>query len=337
MNKPWIRRPRRIRGRLLLAGLLSVGFAVSVGPAMGMLHQDPTPRTATHTVPVGDNDLPVSSSSAGSSLAQVRPVAYAVPASAGYAQAVALPAAEVRRHPADPGIPTPTVRAPRSPGSGGVNVDIDGGTAGRTQVVQVIILMTVLSVAPALLLMCTSFTKIAVVLSLTRNALGTPTIPPNQVLAGLALFLSLFVMSPVLTQMNDQGVQPYLNNKIELNTAVDRGGEPLRLFMANHTGDTELQTMIKMSKSPQPKNKKDTDFKTLIPAFILTELKSAFIIGFVVFIPFLIIDLVVSSVLMSMGMMMLPPVMISLPFKLLLFVMVDGWSLITTALVTSYR
>jgi flagellar biosynthesis protein FliP len=144
-------------------------------------------------------------------------------------------------------------------------------------------------------------------------------------------------MSPVISQMNELGVQPYVNNQINEQQALEKGGEPLRLFMADHTGDMELQTMIKMSKSEQPKNKRDTSFTTLIPAFILSELKSAFIIGFVVFIPFLVIDLVVSSVLMSMGMMMLPPVMISLPFKLLLFVMVDGWSLITTALVTSYR
>ncbi|QQS02820.1 MAG: flagellar type III secretion system pore protein FliP [Austwickia sp.] len=241
----------------------------------------------------------------------------------------AVPAAPAA--PAAPGVPTPTV------GPGGVGVTVDSGTAGRNQVIQIIILMTVLSIAPSLLLLCTSFTKIAVVLSLTRNALGTPTIPPNQVLAGLALFLSLFVMSPVISQMNELGVQPYVNNQINEQQALEKGGEPLRLFMADHTGDMELQTMIKMSKSEQPKNKRDTSFTTLIPAFILSELKSAFIIGFVVFIPFLVIDLVVSSVLMSMGMMMLPPVMISLPFKLLLFVMVDGWSLITTALVTSYR
>ncbi|GAB77771.1 flagellar biosynthetic protein FliP [Austwickia chelonae NBRC 105200] len=234
--------------------------------------------------------------------------------------------------------PDPVVPTPSPPGRPGeVKVSVDGGAAGRNQVVQIILLMTILSVAPSLLLLCTSFTKIAVVLSLTRNALGTPTIPPNQVLAGLALFLSLFVMSPVLTQMNEKGLQPYLNNQVELNVAVERGGEPLKLFMAEHTGDMELQTMIKMSRSEQPKNKKDTDFKTLIPAFVLSELKSAFIIGFVIFIPFLVIDLVVGSVLMSMGMMMLPPVMISLPFKLLLFVMVDGWSLVTTALITSYR
>ncbi|WP_116116300.1 flagellar type III secretion system pore protein FliP [Austwickia chelonae] len=233
----------------------------------------------------------------------------------------------------DPVVPTPT--PPARPGE--VKVSVDGGAAGRNQVVQIILLMTILSVAPSVLLLCTSFAKIAVVLSLTRNALGTPTIPPNQVLAGLALFLSLFVMSPVLSQMNEKGLQPYLNNQIELNVAVERGGEPLKLFMAEHTGDMELQTMIKMSRSEQPKNKADTDFKTLIPAFVLSELKSAFIIGFVIFIPFLVIDLVVGSVLMSMGMMMLPPVMISLPFKLLLFVMVDGWSLITTTLITSYR
>ncbi|HYO84955.1 MAG TPA: flagellar type III secretion system pore protein FliP [Dermatophilaceae bacterium] len=229
----------------------------------------------------------------------------------------------------------PTPSPPSPPGS--VSVEVNGGTGARSQAVNIIVLLTVMSIAPALLLLTTSFTKIAVVLSLTRNALGTPTIPPNQVLAGLALFLSIFVMSPVLSQVNEQGIQPYLKGTISEAQAFERAAAPLRVFMLKQTGKTELQTMIKLSKEKQPATEKDVSLATLIPAFILSELKAAFIIGFVVFVPFLVIDLVVSSTLMSMGMIMLPPIMISLPFKILLFVMVDGWSLIATSLVTSYH
>ncbi len=233
---------------------------------------------------------------------------------------------------AAPGDPTP----PAAPGIPAISVEV-GGTGGATQSVMIIAMLTVLSVAPALLLLTTSFTKIAVVLALTRQALGTPTIPPNQVLAGLALFLSVFVMSPVLSQSWNDGVQPFMEGKITNNTvALESAYAPLRDFMIAHTGKEELQTMVALSNQPQPADKTDVPAATLIPAFVLSELKSAFIIGFVIFIPFLIIDLVVASILMSMGMMMLPPIMISLPFKLLLFIMVNGWSLITSALVTSY-
>lgn len=236
--------------------------------------------------------------------------------------------------------PSPPVN-PLDPSAPGIAVQLGGGSPGSgvTQSVTIIALMTVLSVAPALLLLTTSFTKIAVVLALTRQALGTPTIPPNQVLAGMALFLSLFVMGPVLGQSWNEGVQPFLQNSTSTSyeVALERTYAPLRGFMLEHTGKVELQTMIALSDSPQPQDETKVSATTLIPAFVLSELKTAFIIGFVIFIPFLIIDLVVASVLMSMGMMMLPPIMISLPFKLLLFIMVDGWALITTALVTSYR
>jgi len=221
--------------------------------------------------------------------------------------------------------------------SGNVSVNLDPGIGKPSQTVSIILLLTVLSIAPALLMLTTAFTKIIVVLSLTRNALGTPTIPPNQVLAGLALFLSLFIMAPVLTQMNDQALQPYLKGTISQSQAFEKGAAPLRTFMLKETRKTELSTMITLSKGKRPAKAADVPLTTLIPAFVLSELKSAFIIGFVIFIPFLVIDLVVSSSLMSMGMMMLPPVMISLPFKLLLFVMVDGWDMIAKALVTSYH
>ena len=236
-----------------------------------------------------------------------------------------------------PAVPTPSPGTTSSPSSGNVSVNLGPGLGKPNQTISIILLLTVLSIAPALLMLCTSFTKVIVVLSLTRNALGTPSIPPNQVLAGLALFLSLFIMAPVLSQMNDQAIQPYLKGTISQSQAYDRGVAPLRTFMLKETRKPELATMIALSKSARPAKPEDVPLTTLIPAFVLSELQSAFIIGFVIFIPFLVIDLVVSSSLMSMGMMMLPPVMISLPFKLLLFVMVDGWDLISKALVSSYH
>ena len=258
--------------------------------------------------------------------------------SASAAQAAPVPAASRVALAAAPAAPSPSP-SPKA-GTGSVRVDLNNVGSKPSQPIVIILLLTLLSVAPALLVLCTSFTKIIVVLSLTRNALGTPTIPPNQVLAGLALFLSLFVMSPVLSQMNDKGVQPYLKGEKTQSQAAKDGVQPLRAFMLKQTRAPELSNMVEMSSkmndTEKPKKPEDVPLSTLIPAFILSELKSAFIIGFVVFIPFLIIDLVVSSSLMSMGMMMLPPVLISQPFKLLLFVMIDGWDLITRALVSSY-
>ena len=234
-------------------------------------------------------------------------------------------------------VPAVVVPKPTPTSTGGVSVEVDPSLGKPSQTISIILLLTVLSVAPAILVLCTSFTKIIVVLSLTRNALGTTTIPPNQVLAGLALFLSLFIMSPVLSDMNDSGVQPYLKGEISQTQAFEAGVQPLRDFMMKQTRPAELATMVKLSEQAAPATPADVELTTLVPAFVLSELKSAFIIGFVVFVPFLVIDVVVSSVLMSMGMMMLPPALISLPFKLLLFVMVDGWSLIATALVQSYH
>lgn len=248
------------------------------------------------------------------------------------AAALLLGAGSAHAAPMAPQPPTP----PTPPDTPSINIDIGGGSQPRTLSISIILLMTVLSVAPSILLMMTSFTKIAVVLALTRQAIGTPTIPPNQVIAGLALFLSLFVMTPVLTASWEAGVQPYLDGDLTQIAALQSAGAPIREFMLNHTGETELRTMVELSGQAAPETRADTTFTTLIPAFVISELKSAFTIGFVIYIPFLIIDLVVASILMSMGMMMLPPVMISLPFKLLLFVMVDGWGIITTALVTTY-
>jgi flagellar biosynthetic protein FliP len=222
--------------------------------------------------------------------------------------------------------PTPPTdpAAPADPGAGEVSVAINGVNGTPSSSIVVLIGITLLSVAPSLLLMMTGFTKIFVVLSLTRNALGLTTVPPNQVIAGLALFLS---------DVNTEAVQPYLDGSMDFTTALDAGSGPLREYMLGHTREADLALITRAADQPNPEDAASVPMLTLIPAFMLSELRSAFIIGFVIFVPFLVIDLVVSSVLMSMGMMMLPPVMVSLPFKLLLFVLVDGWGLIVTALV----
>jgi flagellar biosynthetic protein FliP len=243
------------------------------------------------------------------------------------------------RSAAGPGTPNApdTPSGPKGPGrtaDPSVTVSVPGQSS---RVVQVILLLTVLGVAPAVLLMCTSFTKIVVVLSLTRSALGTPSIPPNQVLVGLAMFLSLFVMGPTLDAMQTKGVTPYTNGTKTATQAYRDASTPLRGFMLKHTRDEDLALMTKAAGKAPPKDRATVDLRTLIPAFVLSELRGAFIIGFVVFMPFLVIDIVVSAILMSLGMVMLPPSLVSLPFKLLLFVLVDGWSLIVTTLLGTYR
>ena len=234
--------------------------------------------------------------------------------------------------------PTPPTdpSAPVAPSGDTVSVAINGVNGTPSSSIVVLIAITLLSVAPSLLLMTTSFTKIFVVLSMTRNALGLQGVPPNQVLAGLALFLSLFVMAPVMSDVNTNGIQPYLHGQATFSQAVSAGEKPLSTFMVSHTRQEDIALVTRAAGKDNPKNEADVPFTTLAPAFMLSELRSAFIMGFVIFVPFLVIDLVVSSALMSMGMMMLPPVMVSLPFKLLLFVLVDGWGLVITALVGSY-
>ncbi len=212
-----------------------------------------------------------------------------------------------------------------------------GDGANPSQSVLIIILLTLLSLAPSVLILLTSFTRIAIVLSLVRNALGLQSIPPNQVIVGLALFLSLFVMRPTIEKINADALQPLLKNEISQTDAYRAALQPLREFMLKQTGTRELKMMMAISKEEKPSTPKDVSNATLIPAFILSELRIAFIIGFVIFIPFLVIDLVVSSSLMSMGMMMLPPVVISLPFKLLLFVLLDGWSVVVRSLIESFN
>jgi len=244
----------------------------------------------------------------------------------------ALCLVSVRAAIAVPTDPTP----PSDPTSPSVSIDIDGTTASPSTTLMILAATTVLSVAPSLILMLTSFTKIFVVLSLARNALGLQGVPPNQVLAGLALFLSLFIMEPVLSDINDAAIQPYLSGALSFSQALTAAVGPLHDFMTAHTRQEDIALLTRAAGRPNPVGPADVALSTLVPAFMLSELRAAFIIGFVIYVPFLVIDLVVASILMSMGMMMLPPVMISLPFKILLFVMVDGWSLIVTNLVSSY-
>ncbi|MBS0248492.1 MAG: flagellar type III secretion system pore protein FliP [Proteobacteria bacterium] len=204
------------------------------------------------------------------------------------------------------------------------------------RVIQMIALLTVLSLAPSILVMMTSFTRIVVVLSLLRTALGTATAPPNAVIMSLALFLTAFVMGPTLQQAYDTAIQPLVANQITAEQAFERGAVPLRAFMEKNVREKDLKLFIDMTKQPPPATPDQLSLRVLIPAFMISELKRAFEIGFLLFIPFLIIDLVVASVLMSMGMMMLPPVVVSLPFKLIFFVLVDGWSLVAGSLIQSY-
>ncbi|MBI5893160.1 MAG: flagellar type III secretion system pore protein FliP [Deltaproteobacteria bacterium] len=218
-----------------------------------------------------------------------------------------------------------------------MSLQIGGSADTMSTTIQILLLMTVLTLAPAILIMMTSFTRLIIVFSFLRQALGTQQVPPNQILIGLALFMTLFIMSPVLNQINETALKPYLANEIKQDDAFNKGIQPLRSFMLKQVREKDLALFIELSKSPRPKTPADIPTQVLIPAFIISELKTAFQIGFLIYIPFLVIDMVVSSVLMSMGMMMLPPVMVSLPFKLLIFVMVDGWYLIVGSLVKSFH
>jgi flagellar biosynthesis protein FliP len=201
---------------------------------------------------------------------------------------------------------------------------------------QLLIVLTVLSVVPAILLLATSFTRIIVVLSLLRSAIGIPQLPPNQVLLGLALFLTMFIMGPVWARINASALQPYLAGTIPVETAIAEGAKPLREFMLGQTSESDLQVFLELSDGPRPKTAADVPTEVLLPAFVMSELRTAFTMGFLLFIPFLVIDLVVASALMSMGMVMVSPTQIALPFKLLLFVLVDGWVLIVQSLVKSF-
>lgn len=202
---------------------------------------------------------------------------------------------------------------------------------------QVLFLVTILALAPSILIMVTSFVRIVIVMSFLRRALGTQTMPPDQIMVGLSLFLTLFIMMPVFTEINDRAIQPYLAQEIQFNEALGRAGKPVRNFMLRQVNEKDVALFVRISKMQSPRNIDDLPYEVIIPAFITSELKTGFIIGFILFIPFLVIDMIVASVLLSMGMMMLPPVMISMPFKIVLFVLVDGWHLIIRQMVTSFR
>ncbi len=217
-----------------------------------------------------------------------------------------------------------------------LSVDSSNKPKDLSVTLQIIFLMTILSLAPAILIMLTSFTRIIIIFHFIRQALGTQQIPPNQVLIGLALFLTFMIMSPTWNQVNEQALQPYLEQKITQQEAFDKALIPVREFLFKHTREKDLGLFVKLIKDEKPAGPEAVSTLSLIPAFVLSELRVAFQIGFILYIPFLIIDMVVASVLMSMGMMMLPPMMVSLPFKLLLFVLVDGWYLLVNSMVNSF-
>ena len=220
----------------------------------------------------------------------------------------------------------------------GINISIDSATSPQqvSTTLQIVFLLTVLTMAPAILIMTTSFTRFVIVLSFLRQAIGTPTAPSNQVVIGLALFLSLFVMMPVWEEVNTTALEPYLEEAISQEEFMSRAALPIKRFMGNFTREKDLALFIRIAKIERPKNIDEVPIWVMIPAFVISELKAAFQIGFLLYVPFLVIDMVVASILMAMGMMMMPPVMISLPFKLMLFVLVDGWHLILGSMVKSF-
>lgn len=228
---------------------------------------------------------------------------------------------------ADPALSAPGVT---------LTVDPQGSPKQVTSGVQLLVLLTVLSLAPAILILATSFTRIVIVLSMLRSAIGTPSIPPNQVIIGLSLLLTFFIMAPVYQKIDETAIQPYLRQEVDQQTAFKMAVQPVREFMFKQTREKDIQLFLELSHQERPRSLEDIPTTALFPAFVISELRTAFTMGFVIFVPFLVIDLVVSSVLLSMGMMMLPPSLVSLPFKLLLFVMVDGWYLITRSLALSF-
>ena len=237
--------------------------------------------------------------------------------------------------PATPVVEGP-VTVPTVPDVPTVQIDLDDDS-GVTRSVAILLLLTVGAMLPGLLLVMTSFTRYVIVLGITKNALGLQTIPPTQVLIGIALFLTIFTMGPTLSEVNERAIQPLMAGEIEAQEALETGFGPFRDYMLSHTSDDDLRLFMGLADTGIPENRQETPASVLVPAYVVSELRTAFLIGFMVFVPFLVIDLVVSAVLMSLGMMMLPPVFVSLPLKLLLFVLVDGWSLIIQSLVKSVQ
>ena len=220
----------------------------------------------------------------------------------------------------------------------GVTLTVDAAGKPRevSTGIQLMVILSVLTLAPTIIIMATSFTRIVVVLSLLKNALGAPSVPPAQVLTGLALLLTFFVMAPIYNKINEQAIKPYMDGKVEEEEAFNSAMKPLREFMFSQTREKDIALFLDLNKQPKPKTLEDIPTIVLLPAFVINELRIAFTMGFVIYVPFLVIDIVISSLLLAMGMMMLPPTVVSLPFKLLLFVMVDGWFLITRSLALSF-
>jgi flagellar biosynthetic protein FliP len=230
----------------------------------------------------------------------------------------------------------PQIAAAAAPGIPALTVQGPNGEQSYSLTLQILLLMTAVTLLPSILLMMTAFTRIVIVLAILRQALGAGQAPPNQVLIGLSLFLTFFVMSPVIGEINTQAVQPYMEGTIETTEALSRGAGPLKQFMLQQTRESDIATFVRIAGGDGFDRPEDVPLSILVPAFATSELKSAFQIGFLIFIPFVVIDLVVASVLMSMGMMMLSPVLISLPFKIMLFVLVDGWALVMGSLAASF-
>ena len=227
-----------------------------------------------------------------------------------------------------------SVAAPQTTES--LEIRLNGGEGKLTTPIRIVILMTLLTIIPAILVSITSFTRLIIVMHFIRQALGTQTMPPNQVLIGLSLFLTFFIMQPVFERVNQQALEPLLKGDIEEMQALDRASGPMRQFMLRYTREKDLALFTRIAGLPRPNTPEDVSMRVLIPSFMISEMKTAFQIGFVIYIPFLVIDMVVASILLSMGMIQLPPIMISVPFKILLFVMVDGWNLLVGSLVKSF-
>ncbi|HWV16689.1 MAG TPA: flagellar type III secretion system pore protein FliP [Cellvibrio sp.] len=257
-------------------------------------------------------------------LLSLNTLAQTAPANQNQLPLVSTSASSLGAIPALPGLPAMTVKT---------NKD---GTQEYTVTLQILGIMTMLTFLPAMLMMMTSFTRIIIVFSILRQALGLQQSPSNQILIGLALFLTFFIMQPVFNKVNQDALQPYINQKITANEAIEKASAPVHAFMLAQTRESDIGLFVGIAKQPPIASPEQTPFSILIPAFIISELKTAFQIGFIIFIPFLVIDIVVSSVLMAMGMMMLSPLIISLPFKIMLFVLVDGWAMIVGTLAASY-
>ncbi len=218
-----------------------------------------------------------------------------------------------------------------------ISVGSSNGPQDVAVTLQVMALLTILTLAPSILIMTTSFVRIVVVIGFLRNALSTQNVPPNQVVIALSLFLTFYIMAPYWNEANQNGIQPYLSGQITQEQAIENTVKPMREFMFKQTRESDLALFVNLADAPRPESQDDVSTFTLIPAFLISELKTGFQLGFMIYIPFIVIDMIVASTLMSMGMMMLPPVMISLPFKILLFVMVDGWHLLIRSLITSFK